>query len=153
MGSRLAGAELRASVLELEALVSRRAEHGIRGGEWSCASLGASPEPEAKKVCAPGLRAGTPCCRRTLTSEAGPLSHPHTAHPPQALMGAMLADVTSVLSRAIGGQRPLLMYGTLLGAVRDRDLMHWTADLDIGLERAQAHAQFRLGSAPPPCGQ
>ena len=83
MGSRLAGAELRASVLELEALVSRRAEHGIRGGEWSCASLGASPEPEAKKVCAPGLHAGAPLaahCRRTPIVRGGPAEPP--AHDP-----------------------------------------------------------------------
>ena len=52
-------------------------------------------------------------------------------------MRDMLADVTAALERATG-EPAFLTYGTLLGAVRSRDVMEWTGDLDLALSERTA---------------
>lgn len=52
----------------------------------------------------------------------------------QDYMNQMLYDVTQALEQ-VSGTPAFLMYGTMLGAIRDRDIMPWTGDIDLAIPK------------------
>ena len=82
-----------------------------------------------------GVRGGEWSCARFST--------PPTGAAKTHLMAALADDVSAALERHTGAPA-FLAYGTLLGALRERDLLEWSGDVDLTVSAAQA-AQLARG--------
>ena len=78
-----------------------------------------------------GVRAGEWSCARFGSKPTGDAK--------KRFMRDMLADVTATLERT-SGEPAFLSYGTLLGALREHDVMEWTGDIDLALSRRAAES-------------
>ena len=76
-----------------------------------------------------GVRGGEWSCAR--------FDVPPTGAAKTHLMAALADDVSAALERHTGAPA-FLAYGTLLGALRERDLLEWSGDVDLTVSAAQA---------------
>lgn len=74
-----------------------------------------------------------------------PSTLPHVGQPIccSVVLGKMLKDVTDVFVKL--GIKHRVVYGTLLGAVRNKAIIPWTHDVDISLERNSTHNKTFFG--------